>query len=135
MLIFSTFIALTFEFSVVSQLLISLWFSVCRCSYSDIPDNEFTVKGLQEGKEYEFRVAAVNKAGVGDFAETDKAIRAQPPPVAPKVSPDFIPRDIVAKKGQPFKIAIPYRGNPIPTTSWTLVRKFFLSGTNFYEKL
>ena len=83
------------------------------------------MKGLTEGKEYEFRVAAVNKAGVGDFAETDKAIKAQPPPVAPKVSPDFLPRDIIAKKGQPFKIAIPYRGNPIPTASWTLVRTCF----------
>ena len=43
-------------------------------------------------------------------------------PVAPKVSGDFIPRDIIAKKGQPFKIAIPYNGNPIPTVAWTLVR-------------
>ena len=42
--------------------------------------------------------------------------------VAPKVSGDWIPRDIIAKKGQPFKIAIPYNGNPIPTTSWSLVR-------------
>ena len=42
--------------------------------------------------------------------------------MAPKVSGDFIPRDIIAKKGQPFKIAIPYNGNPIPTVAWTLVR-------------
>ena len=59
---------------------INQYISVLRCSYSDIADTEFTVKGLQEGKEYEFRVAAVNKAGPGDFSEATDRIKAQPPP-------------------------------------------------------
>lgn len=42
-------------------------------------DTEITVKGLQEGKEYEFRVAAVNKAGTGKPAQTAKAIEARAP--------------------------------------------------------
>lgn len=41
--------------------------------------------------------------------------------VAPKVSPNFIPRDITVKKGEEFKIAIPYDGNPIPKADWTVV--------------
>ena len=56
--------------------------SVChhRASVQEIPDREYTVKGLQEGKEYEFRVAAVNAAGVGDFSDETSAIKAAPPP-------------------------------------------------------
>ena len=40
-------------------------------------ENEITVKGLQEGKSYEFRVAALNKAGVGKWSQTEEAIEAR----------------------------------------------------------
>ena len=46
----------------------------------DIKDTECTVKGLTEGKPYEFRVAAVNEAGPGQWAETSEAIKPAPPP-------------------------------------------------------
>ena len=51
-----------------------------RCNIGDIPDTQFTVKGLVEGKPYEFRVAAVNEAGPGKYAETDDAIKPEAPP-------------------------------------------------------
>ena len=44
-----------------------------------INENQHTVRGLQNGKEYEFRVAAVNKAGTGKWSQTDGAIEARPP--------------------------------------------------------
>ena len=34
--------------------------------------------GLQEGKEYEFRVLAINKAGPSEPSETSKAVIAKP---------------------------------------------------------
>lgn len=38
-----------------------------RVNREPLPGVEFTVPNLVDGKEYEFRVAAVNKAGPGDF--------------------------------------------------------------------
>ena len=45
-----------------------------------VSDNKVTVKGLTEGKPYEFRVAAVNEAGPGEYAETKEAIKPAPAP-------------------------------------------------------
>ena len=42
---------------------------VWKAATKDVADTEFTVPNLQEGKEYEFRVAAVNKAGEGPFSK------------------------------------------------------------------
>jgi len=53
---------------------------VFRVTPTDITDNEFTVKGLTEGREYDFRVAAVNEAGPGEYAETSQAIKPAPAP-------------------------------------------------------
>ena len=48
-----------------------------RATPGEIKDTNFTVKGLTEGKFYEFRVAAINDAGVGAYAETLDAIKAE----------------------------------------------------------
>lgn len=56
-----------------------MFYLLCRASPSDVKDTEFTVKGLLEGREYEFRVAAVNDAGTGAYAETSEAIKPAAP--------------------------------------------------------
>ncbi|ESO03551.1 hypothetical protein HELRODRAFT_191869 [Helobdella robusta] len=89
-----------------------------RVSPHDIDDTTFTVKNLIEGKPYEFRVAAVNEAGVGAFAECDKAIKPQAPATAPKIQLDGLPGEIYATEGEPFKIKIPFKGSPVPTAQW-----------------
>ena len=54
---------------------------MCRATPGEmVPDNKVTVKGLTEGKPYEFRVAAVNDAGPGEYAETKEAIKPAPAP-------------------------------------------------------
>lgn len=70
----------------LNSIFITFVSGISRCSFADIPDNEFTVRGLTEGKEYEFRVAAVNNAGVGDFSDATERIKAQPPPGNPAMS-------------------------------------------------
>ena len=44
-----------------------------------VSETTFTVKDLMEGKEYEFRVAATNKAGTGPFSEPSEPRIAKPP--------------------------------------------------------
>ena len=52
------------------------WTPVTR---ADITEPSITVTGLVEGQEYEFHVAAQNKAGVGKFSEPSRATLAKPP--------------------------------------------------------
>lgn len=44
-----------------------------------LPDCSFTVKGLQEGAEFEFRVSADNRAGTGDASEPTQPIKIEKP--------------------------------------------------------
>ena len=54
---------------------------MCRATPGElVSDNKVTVKGLTEGKPYEFRVAAVNEAGPSEYAQTKEAIKPAPPP-------------------------------------------------------
>ena len=53
-------------------------FSKIKRSYSvnrePVPVVEYMVPNLSNGKEYEFRVAAVNKAGPGDYGQSKYSI-------------------------------------------------------------
>ncbi|CAF1068172.1 unnamed protein product, partial [Rotaria sordida] len=81
---------------------------------------EYTVPGLVDGKEYEFRVAAVNRAGPGEFANTDGFIQARPPDVAPHAIgfSTFNPREIIVRAGEDLKISVPFVGSPAPEVTF-----------------
>ncbi|CAF0846330.1 unnamed protein product [Brachionus calyciflorus] len=87
-----------------------------------VTENEFTIKGLQNGKEYEFRVAASNKAGTGKWSNTEAPIEARPPDCAPKAFGFFNgSKDLVVKAGETLKITVPFQGSPRPTAIWSKV--------------
>lgn len=85
-------------------------------------ETEYTVKGLQAGKEYEFRVAASNKAGTGKWSQTDAPIEARPPDCSPKPL-GFVGgyKEIVVKAGELLHITVPYQSSPKPTCFWSKV--------------
>lgn len=50
-----------------------------RANKSPITDTTFSVPDLKEGSEYEFRVSAENKAGVGPASEPTKSVKVEKP--------------------------------------------------------
>lgn len=50
-----------------------------RCNRSNISESQFTVSNLMPNKKYEFRVAAVNEAGVGEWSQCSDLIEAKNP--------------------------------------------------------
>jgi hypothetical protein len=91
----------------------SFRFSVNREPTSGV---EYTVPNLADGKEYEFRVAAVNRAGPGEYAKTEGPIQARPPDVAPHAVgfSVFSPKEIIVRAGEDLKISVPFVGSPAP---------------------
>lgn len=86
-----------------------------------INNTQATVRGLQTGKEYEFRVAPVNEVGVGEKSEPTEPVKVAPPPVAPKISTEYLPKEVNVRVGEPFKLAVPFTGgNPPPIPVITL---------------
>ncbi|CAF0733820.1 unnamed protein product [Adineta steineri] len=82
---------------------------------------EYTVSGLADGKEYEFRVAAVNRADPGEYAKTEGPNQARPPDVAPHDIDfsAFSPKEIIVRAAEDFKITVPFVGVPAPQVTFT----------------
>ncbi|VDP99495.1 unnamed protein product [Trichobilharzia regenti] len=94
---------------------------------------EHTIRGLPEGKEFEFRVVPFNAAGAGEPSEPTSLVKIQKPKAAPKIGPDA-PRQVNVTKGEPFKIRIPYTGSPPDVVEATkvclLIFSFYMSFIN-----
>ena len=79
---------------------------------------EYTAKNLPEGKEFEFRVTPVNKAGPGEASEPTDLVKVQAPTVAPKIR-GGLPKEVVVANDEEFKVRIPYVGSPEPEIELT----------------
>ena len=82
-------------------------------------DTKFTVPGLVEGSEYEFRIIAVNDIGESEPSRPCPVVKVEEQPNKPQIDVGSI-RDITVKAGQDFNINVPFTGFPRPTATWSI---------------
>merc|ERR1712142_1176837 len=78
------------------------------------------VTGLQENKNYEFKVAAVNAAGQGPWSAPSDPIRCSPARYAPKITSDLSLRDMTIVAGHEISITVPFTASPQPKAHWSI---------------
>ncbi|KAL7668242.1 hypothetical protein ACOME3_008952 [Neoechinorhynchus agilis] len=80
-----------------------------------VRDNEITIFGLTEGKQYDVRVSAVNKAGQGDWCASDEPLQPRAPDARPVLYGFEVGRkDVKVKRNQPIMFRIPFVASPMP---------------------
>lgn len=87
---------------------------------TDSPKPEAEVEGLREGQTLQFRVRAVNDAGVGEPGEASEAhlVRAKNSP--PQIIRDSLKKEIKSDLHSSLKIDIEFKGEPEPTVEFFL---------------
>lgn len=87
---------------------------------TDSPDPTAVVDGLKEGQTLQFRIRAVNDAGVGEPGEASEAhlVRAKNSP--PMIIRDTLKKDIKVDLGASLRIDLEYKGEPEPTVEFYL---------------
>ncbi|MCP9266046.1 Twitchin [Dirofilaria immitis] len=76
-----------------------------------------TISNLKQGSEYEFRIRAKNKAGLGDPSDPSNSVIVKPRRLAPKIDRTAI-EEIKVRAGSNFQLNIPVSGEPPPTITW-----------------
>uniref|UniRef100_A0A8C7I473 Titin n=1 Tax=Oncorhynchus kisutch TaxID=8019 RepID=A0A8C7I473_ONCKI len=91
-----------------------------KASFTNVIDTQFTISGLTEECEYEFRVIARNASGIFSApSESTGAITAKDEIEAPTASMDPKFKDcIVIHAGETFVIDADILGKPLPEITW-----------------
>ena len=84
-----------------------------------ITDTKFTVKKLLEKHEYQFRVCAINKVGVGEHADFPGKIILEEKLEAPDLELDADMRKMInIRSASTLRLFVPVRGRPAPEVKW-----------------
>lgn len=84
-----------------------------------ITDTRFTVTRLLEKHEYQFRVCAVNKVGVGEHADVPGKILLEEKLEAPDLDLDTDMRKMInIRAASTLRLFVPVRGRPAPEVKW-----------------
>ncbi|XP_033491394.2 titin-like [Epinephelus lanceolatus] len=84
------------------------------CSQSKAP--EVTINGLEKGKEYFFRVTAVNEKGKSEPKSLLAPVTVKDTNAEPVIN--LLSNTFTAKAGNDLKIDVPFKGVPPPTAAW-----------------
>ncbi|KAL3982100.1 Fibronectin type III domain family protein [Acanthocheilonema viteae] len=90
-----------------------------ECARINGPECEASVLGLKEGEEYQFRIRAVNKAGMGEPSDPSRKIIAKPRNLKPHIHRESM-KSVVIKVGQSVEFDVPVSGEPPPEKVWAL---------------
>ncbi|KAL1383363.1 hypothetical protein pipiens_013162 [Culex pipiens pipiens] len=82
-----------------------------------ISDQYYRVENLEEGKEYQFRLIAVNDIGSSDPSRPSISVSLAEQPNRPKMDLSNV-RDITVRAGDDFNIHVPYTAFPKPVATW-----------------
>lgn len=93
-----------------------------RCNFSNVLQCAYSVTGLNEGEEYEFRVSAKNAAGsISQPSVSTDSVKCQDSFLPPRLDLDPNLKDTVfAKPGDDVKISAAIFGKPTPKIRWLL---------------
>jgi len=81
-----------------------------------IEGEQYAVKDVVEGSEYEFRVSAINESGAGEPSPPSAMVAAKNPPMKPRFKD---PEDfMVIRAGNSLRIKVGYEGEPPPDITW-----------------
>nr|XP_029716085.1 twitchin isoform X7 [Aedes albopictus] len=80
-------------------------------------DQSYRVENLEENKEYQFRLIAVNDIGSSDPSRPSISVILQEQPNKPMMDLRNV-RDITVRAGEDFNIHIPYTAFPKPVATW-----------------
>lgn len=87
---------------------------------TDSPKPEATVEGLREGQTLQFRVRAINDAGVGEAGEPSEAHLVRPKNSPPQILRDHFKKDAKVDLFSQYRIDVEYKGEPEPEVEFYL---------------